>query len=54
VVAITGAPSADALVRRAARIAQRAHGELLGVHVRSDDGLVGGDDTVDHQRRLLE
>jgi two-component system, OmpR family, sensor histidine kinase KdpD len=53
-VAITGAPSADALVRRAARIAQRAHGELLGVHVRSDDGLVGGDDTVDHQRRLLE
>jgi two-component system, OmpR family, sensor histidine kinase KdpD len=54
VVAITGAPSVDALVRRAARIAQRAHGELLGVHVRSDDGLVGGDDTVDHQRRLLE
>ena len=38
VVAITGAPSVDALVRRAARIAQRAHGELLGVHVRSDDG----------------
>jgi two-component system, OmpR family, sensor histidine kinase KdpD len=54
VVAITGAPSADALVRRAARIAQRAHGELLGVHVRSEDGLVGRDDTVDHQRRLLE
>ncbi len=54
VVAITGAPSADALVRRAARIAQRAHGELLGVHVRSDDGLVGADDTIDHQRRLLE
>jgi two-component system, OmpR family, sensor histidine kinase KdpD len=54
VVAITGAPSADALVRRAARIAQRAHGELLGVHVRSDDGLVGVDDPVDHQRRLLE
>jgi two-component system sensor histidine kinase KdpD len=54
VVAITGAPSTDALIRRAARIAQRAHGELLGVHVRSDDGLVGADDTVDHQRRLLE
>jgi two-component system sensor histidine kinase KdpD len=54
VVAITGAPSADALVRRAARIAQRAHGELLGVHVRSDDGLLGSGDTVDHQRRLLE
>jgi two-component system, OmpR family, sensor histidine kinase KdpD len=54
VVAITGAPSADALVRRAGRIAGRAHGELLGVHVRSDDGLVGGDDNLDHQRRLLE
>ena len=54
VVAITGAPSADALVRRAGRIAGRAHGELLGVHVRSDDGLVGGSETVDHQRRLLE
>jgi two-component system sensor histidine kinase KdpD len=54
VVAITGAPSADALVRRAARIAQRAHGELLGVHVRSDGGLVGENDTVGHQRRLLE
>jgi two-component system sensor histidine kinase KdpD len=54
VVAITGAPSADTLVRRAARIATRAHGELLGVHVRSDDGLVGGGDTVGHQRRLLE
>ena len=54
VVAITGAPSADALVRRAARIAQRAHGELLGVHVRADDGLVGGSETLDHQRRLLE
>jgi two-component system sensor histidine kinase KdpD len=54
VVAITGAASADALVRRAARIAGRAHGELLGVHVRADDGLVGGGETVDHQRRLLE
>jgi two-component system sensor histidine kinase KdpD len=54
VVAITGAPSADALVRRAARIAQRAHGQLLGVHVRSDDGLLGEDDTLDRQRRLLE
>ncbi len=54
VVAITGAPSTDALVRRAARIAQRAHGELLGVHVRSDDGLVGQGDTIDHQRQLLE
>ena len=35
VVAITGAPGTEDLIRRAARIAQRAHGELLGVHVRS-------------------
>jgi two-component system, OmpR family, sensor histidine kinase KdpD len=54
VVAITGAPSSDALVRRAARIAQRAHGELFGVHVRTDDGLVDGSETLDHQRQLLE
>ena len=41
VVAITGAPGTEALIRRAARMAQRAHGELLGVHVRADDGLAG-------------
>ena len=35
VVAVTGAPGGEHLIRRAARIAQRAHGELLGVHVRS-------------------
>jgi two-component system sensor histidine kinase KdpD len=54
VVAITGAPSADALVRRAARIAARTHGELLGVHVRSEDGLASDDGSVAHQRNLLE
>jgi two-component system sensor histidine kinase KdpD len=35
VVAITSAPGGDVLIRRAARMAMRAHGELLGVHVRS-------------------
>jgi two-component system sensor histidine kinase KdpD len=54
VVAVTGAPSADDLIRRAARIANRAHGELLGVHVRSDEGLVVDDGHVGEQRRLLE
>jgi two-component system sensor histidine kinase KdpD len=54
VVAVTGAPSADDLIRRAARIANRAHGELLGVHVRSDEGLVVEDGHVGEQRRLLE
>jgi len=54
VVAVTGAPSADDLIRRAARIATRARGELLGVHVRSDEGLVVEDGHVGEQRRLLE
>src|SRR5438309_5716193 len=40
-VAVTGAPGTEALIRRAARMAQRTHGELLGAHVRSDDGLTG-------------
>jgi two-component system, OmpR family, sensor histidine kinase KdpD len=39
VVAITGAPGGKALIRRAARMAMRAHGELLGVHVRSIGGV---------------
>ena len=54
VVAVTGAPSADDLIRRAARIAWRARGDLLGVHVRSDDGLRTAGGHVDDQRRLLE
>jgi two-component system sensor histidine kinase KdpD len=41
VVALTGAPGTEALIRRAARIAQRAHGELLGVHVSTEEGLTG-------------
>ncbi|MET1001986.1 MAG: DUF4118 domain-containing protein [Acidimicrobiia bacterium] len=40
-VAITGAPGTEALIRRAARMAQRAHGELLGLHVSTADGLAG-------------
>ena len=39
VVALTGAPGGEALVRRASRVAARAKGDLLGVHIRSDDGL---------------
>jgi two-component system sensor histidine kinase KdpD len=54
VVAVTGAPSTENLIRRAARIAQRSHGELVGVHVRGDDGLAdAGRDTVDRFRALL-
>lgn len=54
VVALTGAPGTDDLIRRAARIAQRAHGELLGVHVQTDEGLAGEpSDLLDQHRRLL-
>jgi two-component system sensor histidine kinase KdpD len=54
VVALTGAPGSDHLIRRAARMAQRTKGDLLGVHV-IDQGL--GRPTSDrlvHGRALLE
>ena len=56
VVALSGAPGADHLLRRAARIAQRAKGELIGVHVVSDSGLASdaGVVGVAAQRRLLD
>ncbi len=38
-VALTGAPGNDQVIRRAARMARRSHGDLVGVHVVSDDGL---------------
>jgi two-component system sensor histidine kinase KdpD len=54
VVAITGAPGGEALIRRAARMAMRAHSELFGVHVRSTDGLAGPPkQLLDEHRALL-
>ncbi len=48
VVAVTGGPESETLLRRGARLAQRAAGaELLAVHVIATDGLHGAD-----QRRL--
>ena len=44
VVGITGVAGGEALIRRAARMAGRVGGELIGVHVAVDDGL-------SHQRR---
>src|SRR2546421_3987229 len=41
VVALTGAPGGEHLVRRASRMATRAKGDLLGVHVRAGEGLAG-------------
>ena len=44
VVALTGGPEGDTLIRRAARIAARTNGaDLLAVHVARSDGLRGGD-----------
>jgi two-component system sensor histidine kinase KdpD len=42
VVAVTGAPSGEHLIRRAARMAQRTHADLIGVHVKAGEGLASG------------
>ncbi len=59
VVALAGAPDTDHLVRRAARMASRAKGDLIGVHVVADSGLSAGAGEPDAavvaaQRQLLE
>jgi two-component system sensor histidine kinase KdpD len=53
VVAVTGAPSGEMLIRRAARIADRSHAELVGVHVRSDSGLDEPTESLQEHRKLL-
>lgn len=57
VVALTGGPEGDTLIRRAARIADRsAGGDLLAVHVTRSDGLAAGSShaSLVRQRRLVE
>ncbi|MBF8191583.1 sensor histidine kinase KdpD [Nonomuraea sp. K274] len=57
VVALTGGPEGDTLIRRAARIAARSRGaDLLAVHVTRADGLSSGGDpaTLVRQRTLVE
>ena len=55
VVALTGAEDDDRLVRRAGRMAQRVKGDLIAVHVRSQDGLAAGSArALDRQRALVE
>src|SRR2546423_2604376 len=56
VVALTGGPEGDTLIRRAARIAARTKGaDLLAVHVARNDGLTGGDPAhLARQRTLVE
>ncbi|MFD4370917.1 ATP-binding protein [Streptomyces sp. NPDC058486] len=57
VVALTGGPEGDTLIRRASRIAARtAQGRLLAVHVVRSDGLAAGTSSaaLARQRRLVE
>ena len=56
VVALTGGPEGETLIRRAARIAARTKGaDLLAVHVARSDGLSGGDPAhLARQRVLVE
>jgi two-component system sensor histidine kinase KdpD len=56
VVALTGGPEGETLIRRGARIAARSSGgDLLAVHVTTSDGLAGADPAaLAQQRRLTE
>jgi two-component system sensor histidine kinase KdpD len=56
VVALTGGPEGDALIRRASRIAARSTGgDLLAVHIARSDGLAGSSIAeLDKQRLLVE
>ncbi|PBC71164.1 two-component system sensor histidine kinase KdpD [Streptomyces sp. TLI_235] len=56
VVALTGGPEGETIIRRAARIADRtAGGELLAVHVTRSDGLAGASPgALAEQRQLVE
>ena len=55
IVAITGAPGGEHVVRRAARMAARTKGVLVGVHVRPGDGLAENrSEHLADQRRLLD
>lgn len=56
VVALTGGPEGETLIRRAARIAARSvGGDLLAVHVTRSDGLTGADPAaLAAGRRLTE
>lgn len=53
VVAVTGPPNGEHLIRRAARMAQRARGDLLGVHVTITDGPPETPSALLERHRLL-
>jgi two-component system sensor histidine kinase KdpD len=55
VVSLTGAPSGAVLIRRAARMSMRTKAELVGVHVRAEDGLTEpASDGLIKNRALLD
>src|SRR5258708_11266808 len=56
VVALSGGPEGDTLIRRASRIADRSKGtDLVAVHVTRSDGLTGADPAnLARQRALVE
>jgi two-component system sensor histidine kinase KdpD len=54
-VAITGSEDGDRLIRRGARMAARAHGDLVAVHVTSLDGAAQGSRvTLERRKALVE
>jgi two-component system sensor histidine kinase KdpD len=55
VVAVTGGPETETLVRRASRIAARAGAELMALHILRGDGLTGvSPSAVAEMRRLAK
>jgi two-component system sensor histidine kinase KdpD len=52
-VAITGGPEGETLIRRAARIAARSGADLLALHVAPSDGLTGANPAMLASQRLL-
>ena len=54
-VAMTGAPGGDDLIRRAARMARRTKGDLIGLHISGDDGLAAPEPShLARDKRVLE
>jgi two-component system sensor histidine kinase KdpD len=54
VVAITGSPAGERLIRRSARLAERSRADLIGVHVLRSDGLgQRGGERISAHRQLV-
>jgi two-component system sensor histidine kinase KdpD len=54
-VTLTGAPGGDDLIRRAARMARRTKGDLIGLHVAHGDGLRSEKpELLERHKRVLE